>query len=97
MTDADLIRKQSERILELIEKNEKLGELVLEWQDWHASRTEQLNNAEARCTEYARKLKAIEDEVNNYQFDSATNLQNKIKTILTSSDSKDEENTKHQD
>ncbi len=94
MTDTELIRKQAEKILELIEKNEKLGDLVMEWQDLHASRTEELNNAEARCTDFARKIKAIEDEVNNYQFDSATNLQNKIKTILMSGN---EEEAKHQD
>ena len=95
MTDTEIIRKQAEKILELIEKNEKLGNLVLEWQELHASRTEQLNNAETRCTDFARKLKAIEDEVNSYQFDSATNLQNKIKTILMSSESIDEEDTQH--
>jgi len=94
MTDTEVIRKQAEKILELIEKNEKLGDLVMEWQDLHASRTEELNNAEARCTDFARKIKAIEDEVNNYQFDSATNLQNKIKTILMSGN---EEEAKHQD
>lgn len=88
MTDIELIKEQAKKIL-------MLEDLVAELQSTNHEASLNCANAEIRCTDFARKLKAIEDEVNNYQFDSATNLQNKIKTILMSSES--EENTKHQD
>lgn len=94
MTDTEVIRKQAERILELEEAEKILRKGLIDLSRSYSERNVELNNAEIRCTDSARKLKAIEDEVNSYQFDSVTNLQNKIKTILMSSD---EESAKHQD
>ena len=89
MTDADLIKEQAKKIL-------MLESLTAELQSTNHELSLEFANAEIRETNFARKIKAIEDEVNSYQFDSVTNLQNKIKTILMSNDSKiDEENAKH--
>lgn len=87
MTDTDLIKEQAKKII-------VLEDAVAELQSTNNELSLEFANAEIRETNFARKIKAIEDEVNNYQFDSATNLQNKIKTILMSSD---EESAKHQD
>jgi hypothetical protein len=87
VTDTDLIKEQAKKIL-------MLENLTAELQSNNHELSLEFANAEMRETNFARKLKAIEDEINNYQFDSATNLQNKIKTILMSSD---EEVAKHQD
>ncbi len=84
MTDTDLIKEQAKKIL-------MLESLTGELQSTNSELSIELVNAETRATEYARKLKAIEDEVNSYQFDSATNLQNKIKTILMSNNDSMEE------
>ena len=84
MTDTDLIKEQAKKIL-------MLESLTSELQSTNSELSIELVNAETRATEYARKLKAIEDEVNSYQFDSATNLQNKIKTILMSNNDSMEE------
>ena len=88
MTDTDLIKEQAKKII-------VLEGAVAELQSTNNELSLEFANAETRCTDFARKLKAIEDEVNSYQFDSATNLQNKIKTILMSSESIDEEDTQH--
>lgn len=77
MTDAELIRKQAEKIIELEITNKNLATMYNNISiDWA--------NADTRACEAEEKLKQIKAEVEQYQFDSATNLQNKIKTILMS-------------
>ena len=77
MTDAELIKEQAKKII-------LLEDLLAELKSANSELSIEFANAEIRLTDYSRKIKAIEDEVNSYQFDSATNLQNKIKTILMS-------------
>lgn len=77
MTDSELIKEQAKKII-------ILEDLTAELRATNNELSIEFANAEQRLTEYSRKMKAIEDEVNSYQFDSATNLQNKIKTILMS-------------
>jgi hypothetical protein len=77
MTDAELIKEQAKKII-------LLEDLLAELKSTNSELSIEFANAEIRLTDYSRKIKAIEDEVNSYQFDSATNLQNKIKTILMS-------------
>lgn len=63
--------------IELIKKQaEKIFELE--------EKIKALESAETRACDFARKIKAIEDEVSQCQYDSATNFANKIKTILMS-------------
>ena len=87
MTDAELIRKQAERIIELENANNQITKL------WNNANKNWIN-AERVALGAKDKLNQIKEQVEQYQFNSATNLQNKIKTILMSSD---EESAEHQD
>lgn len=87
MTDSEIIKKQSEKIIKLedmlneyMSKNEKLKEE-------HKELLLVKADAELRALTHAQKLKKIEDEIGKYQFDSVTNLVNKIKSILMSENS----------
>lgn len=84
MTDAEMIRKQGEKILKL---EDVLGEYMSKNADLKKQYEELLvakTDAELRALNHGKKLKAIEDEIGQYQFDSVTNLVNKIKSILMS-------------
>lgn len=82
MTDAELIRKQAEKIIELEYTVADCTEGLLESQKAYAKLYKDKKESEARATDFARKIKAIEEEIEQYQFDSVTNLVNKIKSIL---------------
>lgn len=84
MTDAEMIRKLTVKNIELEEENTELKETKEEYKKMSIENYDKFTQAIRLVATKENKLKAIEDEVNSYQFDSATNLQNKIKTILMS-------------
>ena len=88
MTDGELIRKQIEKIFKLEEALQNViaekNEIVKENENLIIEKSE----AELRCLELSRKFKLIEEETDEYQFESVTNLQNKIKSILMSENEK---------
>ena len=84
MTDAEMIRKLTVKNIELEEENTELKEINEEYKKMSIENYDKFTQAIRLVATKENKLKAIEDEVNSYQFDSATNLQNKIKTILMS-------------
>lgn len=87
MTDAEMIKKQAEKIFDLEDmiKQDLLTktELRMQYDELLTAKTE----SDARAYDFAQKLKAIEEEIGQYQFDSVTNLVNKIKSILMSENS----------
>lgn len=84
LTDAEIIKKQAEKNLRL---EELLGEYMSKNTELDKQYKELLiakAEAELRALSYGRKIRAIEDEIGQYQFNSVTNLVNKIKSILMS-------------
>lgn len=88
MTDAELIRKQTEKIFKLEEALQNViaekNEIIKENENLILEKSE----TELRCLEFSRKFRLIEEETDEYQFENVTNLQNKIKSILMSENEK---------
>lgn len=84
MTDAEMIKKQAEKIFSLEDMVADYMSKYVDLEEQHRDLAIAKADAELRALSHAQKLKAIEEEIGQYQFDSVTNLVNKIKSILMS-------------